>query len=76
VGIARSDVHSLITQYGIAYLFGKPIRERAVALIEVAHPRCREELYLIPTVGGRDRLCHDTQQSLEGRRLTRQRPRP
>src|SRR5499426_990250 len=39
VGIARSDVHYVITEYGIAYLFGKSIRERALALIEVAHPR-------------------------------------
>jgi acyl-CoA hydrolase len=31
VGIARSDVHYVITEYGIAYLFGKSIRERAVA---------------------------------------------
>jgi acyl-CoA hydrolase/GNAT superfamily N-acetyltransferase len=44
VGIARSDVHYVITEYGIAYLFGKSIRERAVALIEVAHPRHREAL--------------------------------
>jgi RimJ/RimL family protein N-acetyltransferase len=44
VGIARSDVHYVITEYGIAYLFGKSIRERALALIEVAHPNCREEL--------------------------------
>jgi len=44
VGIARSDVHYVITEYGIAYLFGKSIRERAVALIEIAHPRWREEL--------------------------------
>jgi RimJ/RimL family protein N-acetyltransferase len=44
VGIARSDVHYIVTEYGIAYLFGKSIRERAVALIEVAHPDCREEL--------------------------------
>ncbi len=44
VGIARSDVHYVITEYGIAYLFGKSIRERAVALIEVAHPRWREML--------------------------------
>ncbi len=44
VGIARSDVHYVITEYGIAYLFGKSIRERAVSLIEVAHPSCREEL--------------------------------
>jgi RimJ/RimL family protein N-acetyltransferase len=34
----------VITEYGIAYLFGKSIRERALALIEVAHPRWREEL--------------------------------
>ena len=44
VGIARSDVHYVITEYGIAHLFGKSIRERAVALIEIAHPRWREEL--------------------------------
>ena len=44
VGIARSDVHYVITEYGIAYLFGKSIRERALALIEIAHPRWREEL--------------------------------
>lgn len=44
VGIARSDVHYVITEYGIAYLFGKSIRERAVALIEIAHPSWREEL--------------------------------
>ena len=44
MGIARSDVHYVITEYGIAYLFGKSIRERAVALIEIAHPRWREEL--------------------------------
>src|SRR5215475_3479462 len=45
-GIARSDVHYVITEYGIAYLFGKSIRERAVALVEVAHPRWREELLM------------------------------
>ena len=33
-----------VTEYGIAYLFGKSIRERAVSLIEVAHPSRREEL--------------------------------
>jgi RimJ/RimL family protein N-acetyltransferase len=37
-------VHYVITEYGIAYLFGKSIRERALALIEVAHPRWREML--------------------------------
>jgi RimJ/RimL family protein N-acetyltransferase len=44
VGIARSEVHYVVTEYGIAYLFGKSIRERALALIEVAHPKYREEL--------------------------------
>jgi RimJ/RimL family protein N-acetyltransferase len=38
VGIPRSDVHYVITEYGIAYLFGKGIRERALALIDIAHP--------------------------------------
>jgi acyl-CoA hydrolase/RimJ/RimL family protein N-acetyltransferase len=41
VGIARSDIHYVVTEYGIAYLFGKSIRERALALIEVAHPKFR-----------------------------------
>jgi acyl-CoA hydrolase/RimJ/RimL family protein N-acetyltransferase len=44
VGIARSDVHYVVTEYGVAYLFGKSIRERAVSLIDIAHPSCREEL--------------------------------
>jgi acyl-CoA hydrolase/RimJ/RimL family protein N-acetyltransferase len=41
VCIARSDVHYVITEYGIAYLFGRSIRERALALIEIAHPKFR-----------------------------------
>src|SRR5208283_1671977 len=44
VGIARSDVHYVITEYGIAYLFGKSIRERAVVLMDIAHPSHREAL--------------------------------
>ncbi len=44
VGIARSDVHYVVTEYGIAYLFGKSIRERALAMIEVAHPDHRDKL--------------------------------
>ncbi len=42
--IARSEVHYVITEYGTAYLFGKSIRERALALIEIAHPSFREWL--------------------------------
>ncbi|HRD66683.1 MAG TPA: GNAT family N-acetyltransferase [Candidatus Competibacter sp.] len=41
VVVARSDVHYVVTEYGMAYLFGKSIRERAVALIDVAHPHFR-----------------------------------
>lgn len=44
VSVARADVHYAITEFGIAYLFGKSIRERAIALIEVAHPRFRSWL--------------------------------
>lgn len=44
VGVPRCDVHYVITEYGIAYLFGKSIQERALALIEIAHPKFREEL--------------------------------
>ena len=33
--------HYVITEYGIAYLFGRSIRERALALIEIAHPKFR-----------------------------------
>ncbi len=45
VTVARSDVHYVITEFGIAYLFGKSIRERAAALIEIAHPKFRAELF-------------------------------
>jgi GNAT superfamily N-acetyltransferase len=45
VTVARTDVHYVITEFGIAYLFGKSIRERAIALIEVAHPKFRAQLF-------------------------------
>lgn len=44
VTIARSDIHYVVTEYGIAYLFGKSVRERAIALIEIAHPKFRAGL--------------------------------
>lgn len=40
----RGDVHYVVTEYGIAYLHGKSIRERALALIHIAHPKFRNEL--------------------------------
>lgn len=44
VAIPRADVHWVITEYGTAYLFGRSLSERAVALIEIAHPDVRDEL--------------------------------
>ncbi len=40
----RGDVHYVVTEYGHAQLFGKTIRERVKALIEIAHPNFRDEL--------------------------------
>jgi 4-hydroxybutyrate CoA-transferase len=42
---SRGLVRYVVTEYGVAYLHGKSIRERAKALIEVAHPQFRDELY-------------------------------
>lgn len=41
---SRADVHYVVTEYGIADLFGKTVRERAIALIHIAHPKFRDEL--------------------------------
>jgi GNAT superfamily N-acetyltransferase len=40
----RGDINYAVTEYGIAYLSGKSIRDRAMALIEIAHPDHRESL--------------------------------
>jgi acyl-CoA hydrolase len=40
----RADVHYVVTEYGVAYLHGKSIRERTLALISIAHPKFRKEL--------------------------------
>ncbi|MBD3276458.1 MAG: 4-hydroxybutyrate CoA-transferase, partial [Candidatus Marinimicrobia bacterium] len=40
----RADVHYVITEYGVAYLHGKTIRERVRALINIAAPQFRDEL--------------------------------
>ena len=44
VVITRGDVHYVVTEWGIAYLHGKTIRERTLALISIAHPHFREAL--------------------------------
>jgi len=40
----RGDVHYVVTEYGVAYLHGKSVQERAIALIAVAHPDFRARL--------------------------------
>lgn len=40
----RGDVHYVVTEYGVAYLHGKSVQERALALISIAHPDYRAKL--------------------------------
>ena len=44
VTTSRNDVDYVVTEYGVAHLKGKTLRQRARALIEIAHPDFREEL--------------------------------
>lgn len=44
VTTSRNDVQYIVTEYGIADLRGKTLRDRAKALIRIAHPKFREEL--------------------------------
>jgi 4-hydroxybutyrate CoA-transferase len=41
---SRGDVRYVVTEYGVAYLHGKTIRERCRELIRIAHPKFRDEL--------------------------------
>jgi acyl-CoA hydrolase len=41
---SRGDVHYVVTEFGVAYLHGKAVRERCRALIGIAHPKFRDEL--------------------------------
>ncbi len=40
----RAHVHYVVTEYGVAYLYGKSMRERIAALVSIAHPDYREKL--------------------------------
>jgi len=50
---SRAHVRTVVTEFGVAELFGKSIGERAAALISIAHPDFREEL-----IEGARRLYH------------------
>ncbi len=41
---SRGDVHYIVTEFGVAYLHGKNLRQRAEALIQIAHPDFRDWL--------------------------------
>jgi acetyl-CoA hydrolase len=41
---SRGDVHYVVTEYGVAQLFGKTLKERARELIRISHPNFRDEL--------------------------------
>ena len=45
VVIPRGDVQYVATEYGVVNLFGKTLQERAMALISIAHPDFRDELF-------------------------------
>jgi GNAT superfamily N-acetyltransferase len=45
VVVPRGDVHYVVTEYGAVNLFGKSIQERAMAMISIAHPDFRDELF-------------------------------
>ena len=45
VSLSRNDVDRVVTEYGVAELRGTNIRDRVARLIEIAHPRFREELW-------------------------------
>jgi 4-hydroxybutyrate CoA-transferase len=40
----RADVHYVVTEYGVAFLHGKNLHERTKALINIAHPKFRDDL--------------------------------
>jgi len=44
VVLTRGDVDYVVTEYGVASLRGKPIKERALSLINIAHPKVRNDL--------------------------------
>jgi len=85
---SRGDVHYVVTEYGMADLHGKNIRERALALIHIAHPKFREGLMeeardrgfvykdqvSVLGVGGVELDALESEMTLAGNRVIRVRP--
>jgi acyl-CoA hydrolase/RimJ/RimL family protein N-acetyltransferase len=57
ITLGRGDIHYVVTEFGIAYLHGKNIRERAMDLIAIAHPKFRPRL--IEEAKRRNLIYHD-----------------
>ena len=58
--VPRSDVHYVVSEFGIVNLFGKSLQERAMAMISLAHPDSRDELFFnakkLGLIGAKDTL--------------------
>ena len=52
VVVPRGSVHYVATEYGVVNLFGKSLQERAIAMISVAHPDFRDELFNVAKDAG------------------------
>lgn len=45
VVVPRGDIHYVVSEYGVVNLFGKSLQERAMAMISIAHPKFRDQLF-------------------------------
>jgi acyl-CoA hydrolase/RimJ/RimL family protein N-acetyltransferase len=52
VVVPRASVHHVATEYGVVNLFGKSLQERVMAMISIAHPDFRDELFLAAKQAG------------------------
>ncbi len=66
VAIPRGDVHYVVTEFGLVNLFGKTLEERALALISIAHPDFRDELFTRAQEAGLIRPGRTVGESLAG----------
>ena len=67
VAAPRGDVHYVVTEYGAVNLFGKSFQERAMAMISIAHPDFRDELFFEAKKMGllsSDRTLHESLQGV------------
>jgi len=66
VVVPRGDVHYVVTEFGAVNLFGKNLQERALAMISIAHPDFRDELFFEAKAMGLLGPEHHLKQSIHG----------